>query len=125
MFFSLSSTISTRLIGFSLAPAMRGDAATTASRGAPSLRKRNRERERGTPSRLALEPDRAAVQFDELAREREAEARAFLLAGVIASDLPELFEHRVLIGRGNADAGVAHGDLGKRAGAPRRHVDAS
>src|SRR5690348_113822 len=107
MFFSLSSTISTRLIGFSL------------------LRKRNREREDGTASGLAFEPDAAAVQFDELAREREAKARAFLLARVVAADLPELLEHRVPIGCRDADAGVAHRNLGERAGAPRRHVDAA
>src|SRR5689334_6029789 len=72
---------------------------------------RERECERRALTGLALDPDTPAVQLDELAREREAETGALVLLGVVRPDLAELFEHRVEIFRGNADAGIAHGDL--------------
>ena len=70
----------------------------------------NREGERRALARFAFEPDASAVQLDELAREREAEARAFLLVRVVAADLAEFLEHRLLVLRRDADAGVADGD---------------
>ena len=73
---------------------------------------------------VALDPDAPAVQLDELARERQAEAGAFLLVRVVAADLAELLEHRLLVLRRDADAGVAHGDLdARRRRARARDVD--
>ncbi len=65
-----------------------------ASRGA--ARRRQRERERRARPDLARHPDPAAVELDELARNREAESGAldFLRR---AADLPEFLEHRRLI----------------------------
>src|SRR5262245_59898933 len=66
---------------------------------------RDRECERRALSELALDPDLAAVQLDELPRQRAAEAGTFhLLVG--CPNLPELLEHRLLILRRDADAGV-------------------
>ena len=51
------------------------------------------------------------MQLDEAPRERQAEAGALGLARVVAPDLPELLEHRLLVLRRDADAGVADRDL--------------
>src|SRR5262245_17587515 len=79
---------------------------------------RNRERERRADADLALEPDATMVKLDELARQRETEAGAFDLL-VRCSDLPELFEHRVLILGRNTDPGVAHRHLDEAVHRPR------
>src|SRR5262245_12278402 len=57
---------------------------------------RNRERKRRTQPQLALHPDPAPVQLDELPTEGQPQPGALdLLIG--CSDLPKFFEHRVLI----------------------------
>ena len=61
----------------------------------------------GRPAaRLALDPDPAAVQLDELLRQGQAEARALLLAHLVAPHLAELFEDGRLVFRGDPDAEV-------------------
>ena len=47
--------------------------------------------------------NRPAVQLDEATRQCETETGAFLLARVVAADLPELLEYRFLVSGGNAD----------------------
>mmetsp|Transcript_8572 Transcript_8572/g.35320 ORF Transcript_8572/g.35320 Transcript_8572/m.35320 type:complete len:440 (-) Transcript_8572:952-2271(-) len=54
--------------------------------------------------------DDAAVLLDDLARDREAEARALALLELVRVDLAEDLEEARLVGRGDADAVVAHGD---------------
>src|SRR5215813_3907941 len=71
---------------------------------------RHRERERRTLPDLALDPDLAAVKFDEFARQRQTEAGAFDFL-LRCSDLLKLLEHRLLILRRDVDAGVAHRHL--------------
>src|SRR5437773_8911544 len=73
---------------------------------------REREGERGALADLALHPDLAAVQLDELPRERQPEARALVLLRVIGPDLTELLEDGLLILERDAHAGVAHRDFG-------------
>src|ERR1700745_2869391 len=84
---------------------------------------RDCEGERRAFARFALDPYLATMQLDELAREREAQAGPLLLSRVIVPDLPELLEHRCLIFRRDADAGVADGDHGVRVLFPRRNID--
>src|SRR5262245_59211730 len=71
---------------------------------------RNRERERRPHSDLTLHPDPAPVQLDELPTQGQPQPRALHLL-VRCPDLPELLEHRLLILRGDADAGIADGDF--------------
>src|SRR5690348_13204814 len=80
---------------------------TGSSSGRPLRRDRQGERERRTPAGLALHPDPASVQLDELAGEREPETGAlrFLLRG---AHLAELLEDGLLVLRGDADAGIRH-----------------
>src|SRR4029450_1662404 len=67
---------------------------------------------KGRPlAQVALDPDLAAVQLDELLREGQPEARAFLLACLIAPHLAELLEDGRLILGGDPDPGVGDGDL--------------
>jgi hypothetical protein len=72
---------------------------------------RQREGEGGPPARLALDPDPAAVQLDELLGQGQPEARTFLVAPLIASDLAELLEDSRPVLRSDPDAGVADSDL--------------
>src|SRR5688572_28299100 len=93
MFLSLSSTISTVLMGASSVAYRQGDG------------------EGGAFAQSALEPHLAAVQLDEAPREGKAEPGPLRLASVVAPDLLELLEYRgVVLGR-NTDAGVAHLDF--------------
>src|SRR5262249_6545830 len=64
-----------------------------------------RERERRARPDLALDPDLAAVQFDELPRQGQAEPRALDLFGG-HPHLLELLENRLLILRRDTDPGV-------------------
>src|SRR5712692_3137851 len=48
-------------------------------------------------SRLAGDPDAAAVQLDEALRQREAQPRALALVQVAALDLPELLEYPFVV----------------------------
>src|SRR5215212_1264322 len=59
---------------------------------------------------LALRRDGAAVHFDQLLDDGQAEAKAAVLAGLGAALLAEAIEDRGEEGGGDADAGVAHGD---------------
>src|SRR5688572_33475004 len=90
MFLSLSSTISTVLMGASSVAYRQGDG------------------EGGAFAQRAVEPHLAAMQLDEASRQGEAEPRSFGLASVVAPDLLELLEHRGMVLGRNADAGVAH-----------------
>src|SRR5262245_4516779 len=60
-------------------------------------RKRQRESERRTLSRRALQPDLPSVQLHEAARERQPQAGALLLARVVAPDLAKLLEQGRLV----------------------------
>src|ERR1700730_15180388 len=62
----------------------------------------------------AVDPDAAAVQLDEAARQRQDEAAALLLAPVAVVELLESREHAVLVAGCDADAGVEdrHADRG-------------
>src|SRR5215475_9586644 len=88
-FFSLSSTI--RISSF-------------------AMTHREGERECRALAHLALHPDPPAVQFDELARQRQPEPGALHLLGR-RPHLPELLEHRLLVLGGDAYPSVGHGDL--------------
>ena len=59
---------------------------------------------------LAFEPDAPAVQLDEARVSASPRPGAFLLARVVAPDLAELLEHRLLVLGRDADAGVVHRD---------------
>src|SRR3990170_1733676 len=73
---------------------------------------------------LARERQRAAVQLDQPASQREPQARSLALPRVVVADLAELLEHRLLVFCRDPDAGIgdrhrhrvavqrrAHGDL--------------
>src|SRR5713226_1792723 len=72
---------------------------------------RQREGEGGPAARLALDPDPASMQLDELLRQGQAQARAFLLARLVAPHLAELLEDGGLVLGGDPDPGVGDGDL--------------
>src|SRR5262245_56256567 len=84
---------------------------------------RNRERERRTHPELALHPDPAPVQLDELPTEGQPQPGALHLL-LRRPHLPELLEHRFLILRRDADAGVADRDLDQTVLWHRAHLDA-
>src|SRR5512147_773379 len=67
--------------------------------------KRQRERERRAAAELALDADVAAVELDELARDREPEAGPFDLLRR-GAHLPEFLEHRPLVLGSDPDARV-------------------
>src|SRR5262245_30523733 len=68
---------------------------------------RQAESERRVHAQLALHPDPAPAQLDELSAEREPEPGPLhLLRG--RPHLPKLLEHRFLDLWGDANAGVAH-----------------
>src|SRR5712692_4361896 len=92
MFFSLSSTIRTR------SPGMVG------------LLHRQCEHEAAAVARLTLDPDPAAVQFDESFREREPEASALALLRADVGLLELLEDPLPVFGR-NARASVGHRHL--------------
>src|SRR4029450_3050872 len=71
---------------------------------------RDREGERRPHADLALDPDPPTVQLDELPTERQPEPRALYLF-VPPPPLPKLLEHRLLVFRGDADAGIADCDF--------------
>src|SRR5215475_1393298 len=83
---------------------------------------RQRERERRAGSRLALHPDPAGMQLDELAGERQPEPGALHLL-VRRPHLPELLEDRLLILRRDADPSIAHGDLHAAVRRPPPYLD--
>src|SRR5262245_14005342 len=70
----------------------------------------NSEREGRADAHLALDPDPAAVQLDELPTQGEAKPRTLNLL-VRCPDLTKLLEDALLVLRSDADAGVAHVDL--------------
>ena len=59
---------------------------------------------------LAFHPDAAAVVFDDLLADGQAEAGAFGFVGERVADLLEFLEDFRLIGRRDADAGVGDAD---------------
>ena len=69
------------------------------------------EVERAADARFALEPDAPAHQLDQPAADREAEARAAVLARGGHVGLRERLEQLRRLLRRHADAGVAHGEL--------------
>src|SRR5206468_3068603 len=81
-----------------------------------------RERERRSTTHFALHPQAAALQLDELSRQREAETGALALARGVAY-LAELLEDRVLVLWRDADPGVGDGYLDGAIRVERTHVD--
>src|SRR5262245_28193755 len=69
---------------------------------------RDREEEPAPRSELALDPDPSAVQLDQLARDRETQARAVVGTRWRRVHLRELAENQIVMLRGDADARVAH-----------------
>ena len=67
-----------------------------------------RHHEHGPLARLALGPDRPAVQLHELLDQRQADAGALVGAGPHAFDAVEALEQAIDLAGGDADAGVAH-----------------
>ena len=72
---------------------------------------RNGEGKGRTLAGFAFEPDAAAVQLDKTLGEGQTEAGALLLARIVAADLAEFFEYRLLIVRGDTYASVRDRDL--------------
>src|SRR5207249_4606439 len=81
-----------------------------------------RERERRSDTHFALHPQAAAVQLDELSRQREAETGALALARSVAH-LAELLEDRLLVRWRDADPGIGDGHLDGAVRVQRPHVD--
>src|ERR1700754_1419884 len=79
----------------------------------------NRERERGALADFGLDADFAAVEFDELARDVEAEPRPLLAARGARAGLRVLVEDVVQVFARDADACVLDGDADERALARR------
>ena len=68
--------------------------------------------------------DRAAVQLDQLLHQREPDAGALVGAAARALDPVEALEEARQLGRGDADAGVAHRELDAApSAAPQRDRD--
>ena len=87
--------------------------------------KRQREVERAAPADLALEPDLPAHHLDQAGRDRQAQPGAAVLAGRRGVGLGERLEEPLLLLGGDADAGVADGEvqahlLARSATPPRR-----
>src|SRR5213080_1489355 len=85
---------------------------------------RDAHAERGAASRLAVDGDRAAEQLDEPLDDVEAEPDAAEPPGGGAVGLAEHLEDDRHVGRGDADAGVAHLEREPAARPRGRHVDA-
>src|SRR5262245_47892440 len=68
--------------------------------------RRDREGERGAHPHLALDPDPAAVELDELPTQRQPKPSALLLRRA-CTDLAKLFEDGLLVLRGDANPGIA------------------
>src|SRR5437870_1084997 len=79
----------------------------------PSLRdfRRNADAEARAGAKRRLDRDRSAMHLDDAPADREPEARAALLPCVGVVDLLELLENALLVGIGDAGAGVAHRQL--------------
>src|ERR1043166_7857039 len=72
---------------------------------------RKREPDLRTVADFGFEEDLSAVLLDDLAHEREAEARRLLLLhATVARDAVELLPHAILIFQRDAVAAVFHGD---------------
>src|SRR5712692_7637827 len=82
----------------------------------------NRERERGSATHFALHPQPAAVELDELSRQREPETGALALARGVAH-LAELLEDRLLVLGRDADPGVGDRHLDAAVRGQRTHLD--
>src|SRR6187401_2691470 len=106
MFFSLSWTIRITLIAH-----FSGQAPKRRERRSSAHHPRQHECEHRAFARLAVDANRTAVQLDEPPRQRKPESRSFVLARVLATHLPELLEHRLVVGGGDSDPGVLDGDL--------------
>src|SRR6187200_549713 len=106
MFLSLSSTIRMTLIE-------QSSACVAKQRELPSFKYRPGQRECKDRAfaELAVDANRSAMQLDEAARQRKPQTRSFVLARVLATDLSELLEDCLVIGGGNANAGVLDGDF--------------
>ena len=90
-----------------LPPGRRG--ARQAERSSGGLREGRGERERGAGAGLALDPELAAHQRDELRRDRQPEPRPAVLPRGRAVGLRERLEDELLLVLRDADAGVLHG----------------
>src|SRR6185312_117432 len=92
------------------------------ARGPSACPHREREREGGAAADLALHPDLAAMEFDELPGERQTQPGAFRFP-LRGAHLPELLEDRLLIRRRDADARIRDGHLHHLAVQPASDVD--
>src|SRR4030095_905134 len=75
-----------------------------------AMTQRDREREGRAFSQLALDPDLAAVELDELPTQGQSQPSALDLL-VRRPYLAEFLEHRLLILGSDADTGIADGDF--------------
>jgi hypothetical protein len=73
---------------------------------------------------LALDPDTPTVQLDKAAADRQPQPRAIALARQRAIELAKLFKDPVVIGWGDADPSVGHGDAHLRSIYSDVHADA-
>src|SRR6266404_673695 len=80
------------------------------------------KREGRSAPHLALHPQAAAVELDELSRQRQPETGALALARGVAH-LAKLLEDRLLVLWRNADAGVGDGHFDSAVRGSRPHVD--
>src|SRR5439155_258115 len=93
----------------------------------PALGAPQGEPEGAAFTELRVHADATAVQLHQALREGEAQARPFVPAARARVDLYELLKQLVLVGRGDPDTGVAHGDpyapriLEARTGRRERH----
>ena len=63
------------------------------------------------------------MQLDELARERQAQARAFALVQRVISHLPKLLEDRLVVLGRDPNAGISDGNLDRTIDQGGPHVD--
>ena len=80
---------------------------------------RQRKRKRRPFPHFALDPDLAAVHFDEFSGQCQPEPSSLALLRVVAADLTEFLEDRFVIFRRDADAGVADRNNHRAVAQPR------
>src|SRR5438046_7357782 len=106
-------TFSSKIV---IAPVISSLSSTSSTCGVPSTSgvgrrfDRYREEETAAGAQIALDPDTTAVQLDELARDREAEACAVVRARRRRVDLCEFAEDQLVMFRRDTHTGVADFD---------------
>ena len=108
-----------RLLAWLCTPTLVVDVETCAGRG----RSRQPHRKSGALSRaVAFGPDRASMQLDQLARDRQAEAQPAILPRETTVGLPKTLEDMRQELRRNAGAAIADHDLEVRVDAMQSHL---